>query len=102
MSSSCSFASLGIDLLGAAQEYLLPKLMIQIEDVLVDKITPETVLDMYHASFSAGASRLNVRCAMSFLLNYDKVKEDEPEERSQTLLHILDNVDPRSVTSLTT
>lgn len=63
----------------------------------MDKILPETVLDMYHASFASGATRLNVRCAMYLMINYDRVKEEEVGEKHQTLLHLLDNVDPKFV-----
>jgi hypothetical protein len=86
---------LGIDLLTVAQEYLISILMFIIEEVLVTKISNQTVLDMYNASFAASASRLNVRCAMHLFSNYDQIQEEEPDEKLNTLLHVLENVDPK-------
>ena len=90
-------ARLGIELLRAAQEYLLPNLTAQVEEVLVEKVSNETAIDLYHASSAADTSRLNIRCAMFVLFHYETLVQDEPDEKLQTLLHILDNVDPKIV-----
>jgi len=90
---------LGLDLLAVGHEYLMGRLVKQVEEVLVEKISMENVFDLYHTSYEMGAFHLNLRCAMFFLSYYDTLPE-EPSEKLRTLIHLLENVDPKLVAAV--
>lgn len=69
-----------------------------VEEVIFEKISKYNVSYLYHSSFTIGAVRLNLKCASYFLWNYQTLEEDE-EEKKDTLLHILRNINPKYVSS---
>jgi hypothetical protein len=78
-----------IELLAAADQFLLEPLRLQCERVLSSKIDEEVVVPMLRVAATYGANKLLANCCNYLLSNCSKV--DDPN--NETLLYVLDNAE---------
>eukprot|EP00117_Sycon_ciliatum_P041594 scpid29982/ scgid30394/ ARMADILLO BTB ARABIDOPSIS PROTEIN 1 len=82
--------NLGVELLAAADRFLLKGMALQVEYLLCNKIEPDVVIPLYQAACLYDAPSLLRQCCHFILFNYVKLTDPDHE----TLFHILKNQRP--------
>lgn len=78
---------IGVELMAAADQFLLEPMRLQCERLLSEKMDAEVVVPLYYAAFRYSAPRLLANCCHFLLVNYKDVSDPGHE----ALLHLLEN-----------